>query len=126
MMLNAVNAYSLIDEMEGLLLRNFHDGISRKHSRCEIWAEHIDECFLEVLSQLFLLGRLDQGLNQFISTFIKRQLRQAYDQLSKTRIGKTQNCRTYQYADVLCFVHQSQSLLQLLRQEIDQRGYKAA
>jgi hypothetical protein len=123
--MNTLSAYSLLDEIESLLI-SFSKPAIRSNLVYEIWADDIDQQFLEALSKLGLLSRLDAELHHFISLCIKGQLRQAYNQLCKTRASRSRTCRTYKSSDVVLFINNSQNLLQTLRRKIEQVNCNAA
>jgi vacuolar-type H+-ATPase catalytic subunit A/Vma1 len=113
-------AFDALKEIEDLLYAGACWDSFWTHVLHEIWADDVDNRFLEAFAKLNALCLLDNELSQFINSVIKGQARSCYNKLFKTRRSNMLNSRVYAYLDVLCFIKQSQSLTQLLYQKIEQ------
>ncbi|UBF25178.1 hypothetical protein K9N68_26685 [Kovacikia minuta CCNUW1] len=118
--MNIDQARGLLNEIEALLCSGSGWDIFWRNVLNEIRAGDVDGLFHEALAKLHALGALDADLNNFISIFIRLQIQRFYDQLYKTRRWHLINGHVYTYSDVLCFVEESQTLVQLLREKIEQ------
>ena len=118
--MNINQARNLLNEIEALLYSGSDWDKFWRNALNEIRAGDIDGLFHEALAKLHALGALDSDLNNFISIFIRLQIQRFYEQLYKTRRWHIINGHVYTYSDVLGFVKESQPLIQLLRQKIEQ------
>ena len=118
--MNINQARNLLNEIEALLYSGSGWDKFWRNALNEIRAGDIDGLFHEALAKLHALGALDSDLNNFISIFIRLQIQRFYEQLYKTRRWHIINGHVYTYSDVLGFVKESQPLIQLLRQKIEQ------
>ncbi len=118
--MNIDQACVLLDEIEALLYSGSNSDAFWRNVLNEIRAGDVDGLFHEALAKLHALGALDNDLNNFISIFIRSQIQRFYEQLYKTRRWHLINGHVYTYSDVLCFVKESQTLIQLLRKKIEQ------
>lgn len=118
--MNIDQARCLLNEIETLLHSDSSWDMFWRSALNEIRAGDVDGLFHEALAKLHALGALDADLNNFISIFIRSQIQRFYDQLYKNRRWHLINGHVYTYSDVLCFVKESQTLIQLLRQKIEQ------
>jgi len=118
--MNIDQARGLLNEIEALLYSGSGWDMFWRNVLNEIRAGDVDGLFHEALAKLHALGALDKDLNNFISIFIRSQLQRFYEQLYKTRRWHLINGHVYTYSDVLRFVKESQTLIQLLRKKIEQ------
>jgi hypothetical protein len=86
----------------------------------EIPSKVVDERFIEALAKINALGAFDTELNNFINVFVRSQIKKYYDQLYRTRSWHLIHEHVYAYSDVLQFVNETRSLIQLLRKKIEQ------
>lgn len=118
--MNIDQARGLLDEIEALLYSGSGWDMFWRNVLNEIRAGDVDGPFHEALVKLHALGALDAGLNEFINIFIRSQIQRFYNQLYKTRRWHLINGHVYTYSDVLRFVEESQTVIQLLRKKIEQ------
>ena len=118
--MNIDQARGLLNEIETLLHSDSNWDMFWRSALNEIRAGDVDGLFHEALAKFHALGALDADLNNFISIFIRSQIQRFYDQLYKTRRWHLINGHVYTYSDVLHFVKESQTLIQLLRKKIEQ------
>ena len=118
--MNIKQARGLLNEIEALLYSGSDWDIFWRNVLNEIRAGDVDGLFYEALAKLHALGALDAELNNFINIFIRSQIQRFYDRLYKTRRWHLINGHVYTYSDVLSFVKESQPLIQLLRNKIEQ------
>lgn len=118
--MNIDQARGLLNEIEALLYSGSGWDMLWRNVLNEIRAGDVDGLFHEALAKLHALGALDNDLNSFISIFIRSQIQRFYEQLYKTRRWHLINGHVYTYSDVLRFVKESQTLIQLLRKKIEQ------
>ncbi|NJO76651.1 MAG: hypothetical protein HC833_24695 [Leptolyngbyaceae cyanobacterium RM1_406_9] len=118
--MNIDQARGLLNEIEALLYSGSDWEMFWRNVLNEIRAGDVDGLFHEALAKLHALGALDNDLNNFISIFIRSQIQRFYEQLYKTRRWHLINGHVYTYSDVLRFVRESQTLIQLLRKKIEQ------
>lgn len=118
--MNIDQARGLLNEIESLLYSGSGWDMFWRNVLNEIRAGDVDGLFHEALAKLHALGALDNDLNNFISIFIRSQIQRFYEQLYKTRRWHLINGHVYTYSDVLRFVKESQTLIQLLRKKIEQ------
>lgn len=118
--MNIYQARGLLNEIEALLHSGSDWDMFWRNALNEIRAGDVDGLFHEALAKFHALGALDNDLNDFINTFIRSQIQRFYEQLYKTRKWHLINGHVYTYSDVLRFVQESQTLIQLLRKKIEQ------
>lgn len=118
--MNIHQARGLLNEIEALLYSGSGWDMFWRNVLNEIRAGDVDGLFHEALAKLHALGALDADLNNFISIFIRSQIQRFYEQLYKTRRWHLINGHVYTYSDVLHFVKESQTLVELLRKKIEQ------
>lgn len=118
--MNIEQARCLLNEIEALLYSGSDWDIFWRNVLNEIRAGDVDGLFYEALAKLHALGALDAELNNFINIFIRSQIQRFYDRLYKTRRWHLINGHVYTYSDVVNFVRESQPLIQLLRNKIEQ------
>ncbi len=118
--MNIEQARGLLNEIEALLYSGSDWDIFWRNVLNEIRAGDVDGLFYEALAKLHALGALDADLNNFINIFIRSQIQRFYEQLYRTRRWHLINGHVYTYSDVLRFVKESQPLIQLLRNKIEQ------
>jgi hypothetical protein len=118
--MNIDQARSLLNEIEALLHSGSSWDIFWRSVLNEIRAGDVDGLFHEALAKLHALGALDTELNNFISIFTRSQIQRFYEKLYKTRRWHLINGHVYKYSDVLLFVNESQTLIQLLCKKIEQ------
>lgn len=118
--MNIDQARGLLNEIESLLCSGSGWDMFWRSALNEIRAGDVDGLFHEALAKLHALGALDDGLDKFISIFIRSQIQRFYEHLYKTRRWHLINGHVYTYSDVLHFVKESQTLVQLLRKKIEQ------
>jgi hypothetical protein len=111
-------ALDVLQEIEDLLYAGSWWDRFRTCAVHEIWAEDVDNRFLEAFAKLSALGVLDRDLSRFINGRIKGKAREYYTQLLKTRQSNPRNSRVYAYLDVMRFIKQTQTLTRLLYKEI--------
>ncbi len=112
-------ARKLIADIEALLysgsdIEKFFRGLLN-----EIRSGDVDGLFHEALVKLDALGALDDGLNEFLNDFIRKEIKRFYQDLYKTRRWHLINGHVYTYSDVLKFVDDSRKLINLLRLKIE-------
>lgn len=118
--MNIDQARALLDEIESLLCSGSYWDAFWRSILNEIRAGDVDGLFHEALAKIHALGALDSNLNDFISIFIRSQIQRFYEKLYKTRRWHLINGHVYTYSDVLSFIQESQTLIQLLRKKIEQ------
>lgn len=118
--MNIDQARGLLDEIESLLYSGSDWNFFWRNTLNEIRAGDVDGLFHEAIVKFNALGALDAGLNNFISIFIRSQIKRFYDQLYKTRRWHLINGHVYTYSDVLSFVEESKKLIQLVRNKVEQ------
>ncbi len=118
-------ARQLIRDTEVLLYQGSHLDLFFRHISNEIRVADVDGPFHEACVKLDALGALDPGLNQFLSEFIREQIKRFYERLYTTRKGHLLHGHVYRYSDVLTFVKESQVLIDLLKAKIE-RIHEAA
>jgi hypothetical protein len=118
--MNIDQARSLLNEIEALLHSGSSWDMFWRSVLNEIRAGDVDGLFHEALAKLHALGALDTELNNFISIFTRSQIQRFYEKLYKTRRWHLINGHVYKYSDVLLFVNESQTLIQLLCKKIEQ------
>ena len=118
--MNIYQARGLLNEIESLLFSGSQIEHFLRNLFNEIPTKVVDERFVEALAKFNALGALDAELNDFISIFIRSQIKQFYDQLYKTRRWHLIHGHVYTYANVLHFINESQILIRLLRKKIEQ------
>lgn len=118
--MNIDQARGLLQEIDALLYSGSSWDLFWRKALNEIRAGDVDGLFFEALAKLNALGALDAGLNEFINKFIRAQIQRFYNQLYRTRRWHLINGHVYTYSDVLQFVGESQTLIQLLRKKIEQ------
>jgi len=123
--MNIEQARQLIRDTEVLLYQGSHWDLFWRHISNEIRVADVDGPFHEACVKLDALGALDPGLNEFLDDFIRQQIKRFYEQLYKTRKWHLLHGHVYRYSDVLTFVKDSQSLINLLKAKVD-RIHEAA
>lgn len=118
--MNIDQARGLLNEIEALLYSGSGWDMFWRNVLNEIRAGDVDGLFHEAIAKLHALGALDNDLNNFISIFIRSQIQRFYEQLYKTRRWHLINGHVYDYSEVLRFVKESQTLIQLLRKKVEQ------
>lgn len=118
--MNINQARGLLYEIEALLYSGSEIEYVLRYVFDEIPTKVVDERFVEALTKFNALGAFDPTLNDFISIFIRAQIRRHYDQLYKTRRWHLIHGHVYIYSNVLRFVNESQTLILLLRKKINQ------
>ncbi|MBE9228545.1 hypothetical protein IQ264_24315 [Phormidium sp. LEGE 05292] len=118
--MNIEQARCLLNEIEALLYSGSNWDIFWRNVLNEIRGGDVDGLFYEALAKLHALGALDAELNNFINIFIRSQIQRFYDRLYKTLRWHLINGHVYTYSDVVNFVRESQPLIQLLRNKIEQ------
>lgn len=118
--MNIHQARGLLNEIEALLYSGSGWDTFWRSALNEIRAGDVDGPFHEALAKFHALGALDTDLNNFISIFIRSQIQRFYEQLYKTRRWHLINGHVYTYSDVLRFVKESETLIQLLRKKVEQ------
>lgn len=124
--MNINRARRLISEIEGLMCSGSGWDIFWRNALNEIRAGDVDGPFHEALVKIDALGTLDADLDEFINDFIREQIKRFYKQLYRTRRWHLINGHVYTYSDVLGFVKESQELIRLLRQKIEEIYLPAA
>jgi len=118
--MNIDQARGLLNDIEALLYSGSDWDMFWRNVLNEIRAGDVDGIFHEALAKIHALGALDSDLNDFISIFIRSQIQRFYNDLYKTRRWHLINGHVYTYLDVLRFVKESQTLVQLLRKKVEQ------
>ncbi len=117
--MNINQARGLLNQIEALLYSGTDWDIFWRNISNEIRAGDVDGLFHEALVKLHALGALDINLNDFISVFIRSQIQRFYKELYRTRRWHLIHKHVYTYSDVLSFVEDSQTLINLLRKKIE-------
>lgn len=118
--MNIDQARGLLNEIEALLYSGSGWDMFWRNVLNEIRAGDVDGLFHEALAKINALGALDDDLNKFISALIRSQIHQFYEKLYKTRRWHLINGHVYKYTDVLRFIKDSQTLIRLLRNKVEQ------
>ena len=117
--MNIDQARGLLNEIEALLNSGSDWDMFWRNALNEIRAGDVDGLFHEAMAKFHALGALDSGLNDFINIFIRSQVQKFYNQLYKTRRWHLINGHVYTYSDVLIFVEQSRTTIQLIRDKVE-------
>lgn len=117
--MNINQARGLLDEIEALLYSGSDWDKFWRNVWQEIRAGDVDGPFHEALVKFDALGALDNDLNDFISLFIRSQIRGYYNKLYKTRRWHLVQGHVYPLSEVLRFVNESKPLITKLRKKIE-------
>lgn len=118
--MDITQARGLVNEVEALLNSGSALDHFFRHLLNEIRASDVEGPVHEAYAKLNALGALDAELNDFISSFIRFQIKRFFDELYTTRRWHLINGGVYTYSDVLKFIEKTKPLIERLRIKIEE------